>query len=243
MNKKLSLTLLTSIVISTLATAQELKQNINIGFSSTTGNSETLNLNGKYDAIFSTNGYNNEALKVIFNTSAFTTESNNIKDNEEYKVNLGLEQIIGNGWLGYSSISWLKNNFLNLNHKASIGAGMGKELFKNGQHSIKAKFGVAHNIEQYKNTQKDHDFTSLNEYIEYNNQLNEISNFFLKFESLENFNDFQRDYEMIGTVGLNLDIAENVNIILSQEIHYDNVPPIGTNKNDTKSLATVGYHF
>ena len=243
MNKKLFLTLVTPILLSTSAVAEELKQNINIGFMSTTGNTETVNLNGKYDALFSTNGYNNEELNVIFDASAFTTENNNIKNNEEYKVNLGLEQFIGNGWLGYTSISWLKNNFLNFKHKASIGAGMGKELYKNGQHSIKAKLGVAHNLERYNNDQKDHDFTSLNEYIEYNNQLNKVSTLFLKFGALENFDDFRRDYEMIGTVGLNLDIAENINVVLSQEIRYDNVPPIGMNKNDTKSLATIGYHF
>ena len=243
MNKKLSLTLVISLLISSSAMAEELKQNINIGFINTTGNTETLNLNGKYNAIFSTNGYNNEELKVIFDASAFSTENNHIKENQEYKVNLGLEQFIGNEWLGYGSMSWLKNNFLNFKHKTSIGAGIGKELYKSGQHSIKAKLGVAHNMEQYKNTQADYDFTSLNEYIEYNNQLNKISNFFLKFGVLENFDDFRRDYEMIGTVGLNLDIAENINIILSQEIRYDNVPSFGMNKNDTKSLATIGYHF
>jgi len=244
MNKKLSLTLVTSILISTSALAEGLKQNINLGFVNTSGNTDTLNLNGKYDASFITSGYNNEELKVLFDASTFTSESNDVKNNEEYKANLGLEQFIGSGWLGYTSINWLKNRFLNFDHKVSIGAGMGKELYSNGQHSIKAKLGVAYNLERYTNNQEDHDFTSLNEYIEYNNKLNKVSNLFLKFGALENFDDFRRDYELIGTIGLNLDIAENINVVISEEMRYDNVPSsISMKKDDTKSLVTVGYHF
>ena len=243
MNKKLSIALLSTVILSTSTMAEGLKQNVNLGFVNTSGNTDTLSLNAKYDAAYTTSGYNSEKLKVLFDTSIFTTENNNVKDNEEYRANLGLEQFVDQGWLGYANVNWLKNKFLNFDHKASIGAGIGKELYSDGQQSFKVKLGVAQNLERYTNAQADHDFTSLNEYIEYNNQLNKVSNFFLKVAALENFDDFSNDYEVLGTLGLNFAVAENINVTLAEEVRYDKLPPIGFKNTDTKTLVTVGYHF
>lgn len=243
MTKLLSLVTLSTIILSTSAMAEETKQNINLGLVSTTGNTKTLNLNGKYDLKSTTRGYNNQDLNLLFDASAFMTENNNVKDNEEYQVNLGVEQLIYNGWLGYASAGWLKNKFLNFDNKIGIGAGIGKELYKDNQQTLTAKLGVAYNIEDYSNAQVEHKFTSLNQYVEYNNQLNKVSNFFLKVGALENFKDFSNDYEAFGTVGFNFAVAENLTVTLSEEIRYDNTPALGFKKTDSKTLATVGYHF
>ena len=243
MNKQLSLSILATILLSSASMADELKQNINLGFVNTSGNTETLNLNAKYDANIITTGYNNQELKTLFDASAFTSENNKVQDNEEYKANLGLEQAIGDGWLGYASVNWLKNKFLDLDHKASFGVGAGKELYKNGPHLLTAKLGLAHNLERYRSNQPNRDFTSLNEYVEYNNQLNKVSNFFLKASASENVDDFSNDFEVLGTIGVNFAVAERVNVTLSEEVRYDKVHAPGIKRKDTKSVVTVGYHF
>ena len=243
MKNLLFLSTLTTIILSTSAMAEEMKQNINLGLVSTTGNTDTLNLNGKYDQKYITSGYNNQDLSVLFDASAFMTENNNVKDNEEYQVKLGLEQLIYDGWLGYVNAGWLKNKFLNFDHKIGIGAGVGKELYKDAQQTLTAKLGVGYNAEKYSNGVASHKFTSLNEYIEYNNQLNKVSNFFLKVGALENFDDMSNDYEAFGTLGFNFAVAENLTVTLSEEIRYDNLPSLGFKKTDSKTLATVGYHF
>jgi len=226
-----------------LSESKEMKQNINLGFASTTGNTKTLNINGKYDYSYTSTGYNNQALNVAFDSSVFFTKNNNIKDNEEYKANLGLEQFISNGWLGYTSINWLRNKFLNFDNKSAIGAGIGKELYNDEQHSLKVKLGVAYNMEQYSNAQAEHKFTSINEYIEYNNQLNKVSSLFLKIGALENFDNFKTDYEVTGVFGFSFAVAENLSLTIEEEIRYDNLPPIGFKKTDTKSIVRLGYHF
>ena len=243
MKNLLLISTLTTIVLSTSAFAEETKQNINLGLVNTTGNTETLNLNGKYDLKSTTAGYNNQDLNVLFDASAFMTESNDIRDNEEYQANLVVEQLIYDGWLGYASAGWLKNKFLNFDHKTAIGTGIGKELYKDEQQTLKVKLGVAYNIEQYSNTQATHKFTSLNEYIEYNNQLNKVSSFFIQLGALENFDDMSNDYEAFGTLGFNFAVAENFTVTLSEEIRYDRLPALGFKRTDSKTLATVGYHF
>jgi len=121
---------------------KELKQSINLGFANTSGNSKTMNANGKYALSVTTSGYNNKELKTLFDVSAFYAETNSIKSNEEYTSNLDVEQIIGDGWLGYGSLKWLRNEFKNYDNKYSIGTGIGKELYRDNRQSLKLKLGV-----------------------------------------------------------------------------------------------------
>ncbi|RUM74533.1 MAG: hypothetical protein DSZ11_03885 [Sulfurovum sp.] len=258
--------LLTLIAFSTLATAEEettltdieakysnkkkieatekLKQSVHLGFSGTTGNTDTLNLNAKYDFSFITDGYQNNPLKIAFDSSALFTENNDTRSNEEYLANFGLEQIITDGWLGYTGLAWLKNpKFKNYENKVGIGVGIGKELFNDGKDSLTLKLGTSYNVEDYANAQKTKEFGALNEYVYYANQLNKISNFYLKLGAMQNFDDMSKDYEVIGATGLNLTVTENIKLTLEGEVTYDNTPAIGFEKTDTKTIVSLGYDF
>jgi len=224
--------------------SENLKQSINLGFSSTTGNTKTVNANGRYDFSFMTTGYENNPLKVAFDASAFFTENNDVKSNEEFVANLGLEQMIANGWLGYTGLTWLRNpEFRNYDNKFSVGVGVGKELYNEGQHRLVAKLGTAYNIEDYSNNQETEKFASLNEYLEYDNALNEVSKLYLKVGGMQNFEEFKDDYEVIGVLGVNFAVGENVNLSIEEEVAYDNLPAIGFDKTDTKTIVRLGYNF
>lgn len=222
--------------------SDKLQQTINFGFANTTGNTETLNLNGKYTLAFSTVGYDAQKLSIAFDTSAFVTKNSDVTDNEEYTVNLGLEQNIAGAWLGYASAHWLRNTFRNFDNKIILGAGVGKELYNDGQHSFKMKVGIAYNIEQYSNNQPDHKYTSLTEYLEYNNQMNKTSLLFVKIGASENFDDFG-DYEVLAVAGFSFAVAESLSVNIEEEVRYDKIAPIGFKSTDTKSIVRVGYNF
>jgi len=229
---------------STVVATKDFKQNINFGFSNTTGNTETLNANGKYDASFITTGYNNQDLKVSGDLSAFFTENDDVKSNEEFVANLGLEQFIGNGWLMYTGVNWLRNpDFRNYDNKYAIGAGVGRELYNDGKQSFALKLGSAYNIEDYANNLSTEEFGSLNEYAEYNNQLNKVSKLYIKAGSMQNFDDMSNDYEALGAIGVNFAVGENINLSIEEEVAYDNKPTAGLDKTDTKSIVRVGYAF
>jgi len=220
-----------------------LQQGINLGLANTTGNTETFNLNGKYTLGYSTEGYASKTLNIAFNLSAFLTKNNDVIDNEEYSSNLGLEQYIGdNDWLAYTNVSWLRNTFRNFDNKLLIGAGVGKELFNDTKQTLTAKVGIAYNIEQYTNNQADHKFTSLTEYVEYNNKLNKTSLLYVKCGASQNFDNFS-DYELLAVAGFNFVVAENMNVTIEEEIRYDEIPPVGFEKTDTKSIVRIGYTF
>lgn len=219
-------------------------QNINLGFSSTSGNTEHFNLNAKYDLSLTTTSYNEQLLKIIFDTSLFFTKTNSKKSNEEYLLNLELEQELDKEWLIYFAFNWLRNpEFKNYDHKTSLGVGLGKKIFSDDTQSVTLKVGTAYNKEDYANTQKNDHTNSLNEYIQYKNQLNKISKFYLKTGALQHLHNFSQSYEISAILGVIFNVGEQINLILEQEIAYDNLPPIGFKKTDTKSIVRLGYKF
>ncbi len=222
--------------------SKELKQHIDFGFANTTGNTETLNLNGKYEASYLIPGYAGRDLSWMFDASVYLTKNDGVKDNEEYAANLALEQKLSGKWFAYASVRWLRNTFRNFDSKTFLGAGMGNELYNDGQHRFEVKLGAAYNLEQYSNAQPDHDFTSFTQYAEYNNQLNKTSLLYVKAGASENFSDFS-DYEVMGVFGLTFDVAKKLSVTLEGQIRYDNIPPIGFDTTDTKSIVRIGYSF
>jgi len=222
--------------------SKELQQHINIGFANTTGNTETMNLNGKYDLAYTIPGYAGRDLSWMFDASMYMTRNDGVTDNEEYTANLALEQKLAGKWFAYGSLKWLRNTFRNFDSKTFIGLGAGNELYNDGQHRFEIKVGAAYNLEQYSNNQPDHDFASFTQYAEYNNQLNKTSLLYVKAGASENFEDFE-DYEVMGVIGLTFAVADRLSVTLEGEVRYDNIPPVGFDTTDTKSIVRLGYSF
>jgi len=223
--------------------SKELKQHIGLGFANTTGNTETLNFSFEYDFKYTTVGLNDQDLKIAFDSSAYISENDSVRDNEEYKAWLRFEQMIANDWFGYFSARWLRNEFRNYDSKTGLGIGVGKEVYKDATQSLKLTLGVSYNFENYTDNTPDDDFGALTQYMEYNNQLNDISNLYLKLGAMENFEDFSNDYELSMIAGVKFAIAESLNLSLEAEVDYDNLPSEGYDKTDTKTLVKLGYDF
>ena len=221
----------------------ELVQSIDLGFANTTGNTNTLNFNGKYTFGYAKKGYDDQPLHMGFNISAFRTEDESTTTNEEYTAKVYLDQELKNNWLVYTFANWLRNEFRNFDNKVIVGAGIGKVLLDDGKQVWKAKLGLAYNSEMYSNVQETERFTSLTQYIEYKNILNKTSKFYVQAGASENFEDFSNDYELLGVIGLDFIVSTNIHVIIQEEVTYDAVPPIGFKTTDTKSIIRVGYTF
>lgn len=242
--KNLVLSSVAVALLSTVNYASEISHTVNFGYTGTTGNSKTLNVTGKYDMALKTIGISNKELNVKFDASAFYSESQEVKDNEEYATNLNLEQFIFDKWLSYASLNWLTNEFKNFDSKLVIGVGLGREMFNRPNSSLKIKLGLAQSLESYTDGSSDQDFTSLTQAIEYEYRFNKVSKFFAKMAFLEAIDDFSNNYEGTGTIGFNFQIAKKVTLNIEEEIRYDNlVVGAGTKEVDTKTIIKVGYTF
>lgn len=219
-----------------------LQQQLDFGFSNTTGNTDTLTLNGKYQLSFIQEGYAKRPLKLAFEASALMSKSDGVRDNESYRLWLGLEQRLQEAWLGYASLAWLHNTFQNFDAKESLGLGVGKSLISESHWSVTLKLGVAYNKEVYTNTQPTHTYSSLNEYFEVKREFNAISRLSLKLGALQNMAHFE-EYELSSVIGMHFRVGENLSLTIEEEIDYLHIPPIGFKQTDTKSIIRLGYSF
>jgi len=221
---------------------KELKQHIGLGFANTTGNTETLNFDMDYLLKYKTLGYANEELNIEFGLNAYISENDDVRDNEEYKAHIKMEQMILNGWFGYLSTNWLKNEFKNYDSKTGIGVGIGKEIIHSDNTSLKISFGVSYNFEEYSDGSEDYDYGALTQYAKYTSKLNDISDLYVEFGAMENFDDFD-DYELSLVAGCQFAVAQNLNLSIEAEVDYDNMPSVGYEDTDTKTLIKLGYDF
>jgi len=240
MKKLLPLSLAAALTLS----AGSLEQSFDLGFTNTTGNSKTTNLNAKYGLGYKTTGLYNNELTVKFALAAYYAENDDVKSNEEYTAALDMEQMITDGWLGYFSFDWLRNpDFKNYDGKYSFEVGAGKEIYKTSTQSLKLKLGVAYNIFDYANDQDTDTFASLVQRVDYTNKLNELSLLYVNFKAWESFEDFSKDYELGLVAGLKFNISKSVHVLVEEQINYDNLPPIGFKKTDTKTIVGLGVTF
>ncbi|MRJ02110.1 MAG: DUF481 domain-containing protein [Epsilonproteobacteria bacterium] len=228
----------------TLFGGSNLQQSIDLGFTNTTGNSKTTNVNGKYGLLYKTTGYNSQPLDLKFSLSAFYAENDDVKSNEEYTSSLSLEQFIYNGWLGYFTFDWLRNpDFKNYDGKYEFGLGAGKEVYKDERSSLKLKLGVGYNVLDFADETSTDTFASLLQQIDYTNKLNELSLLYGSIRANEGFEDWGDNYEIKGTLGLKFNLTNSVHAVLEEQVTYDNLPPAGFKKTDTKTIVRLGVTF
>jgi putative salt-induced outer membrane protein YdiY len=219
-----------------------LEQKIDIGFANTTGNTETLNLNAKYALLALREGYAGRELKLSFDAGVYLTENDGTRDNEEYTVKMAAEQMLYDEWLVYGTIRWLRNTFRNYDSKTFVGIGVGKKLVDTPKHLFAIKLGTAYNDEVYSDEQPDQQFGSLTEYAEYRYRFNDTNEAYVQVGASENFEDFD-DYEILSVLGVDVALNDTLHLVVEEEIRYDNVPPVGFEKTDTKSIVRLGYTF
>ena len=227
----------------TLNISDELAKSIDFGFSTTTGTTNTLNINGRFRTYRTFSGLNDKMFKILFDSKVFLNKSDNIKNNEEYRVDLDLEQTFNKDWLGYVNLAWFRNTFKNYDAIYSNNIGMGYKLISEDTHSLTIKVGLGFNREQYTNDQKDKTYISCNQYIEYNNKITPTSHFYTKIALIENIDDFSDDYEVFNIIGLDFSISEDLSFSIEQEIYFDSLTSEGKDTLDTKTIAKIGYRF
>lgn len=227
----------------TLSISDELAKSIDFGFSATTGTTDTLNVNGRFRTYFKFEGLHQEMFKILIDANVFLTKSDNVKNNEEYRIDIDFEQTFDNTWLGYGNLAWFRNTFKNYNAIYSNNIGIGYKVLNNDRHSLTFKFGLGYNKEIYTNDLDEKTYISFNQYIAYNNKMTDTSQFYAKIGLVENTEDLSNDYEIFNIFGLTFSMSDNLTFSIEEEIYFDALNPQGEDVLDTKTIAKIGYRF
>ena len=218
------------------------QQHLGAGYSSTSGNTHTSSFNAKYTFSHNTRFMALSDMSYTLEASAFLANDREKRTAEEYKVLFNAKQPLPKKWLSYVSVGWLKNDFQNYTDKVDLSIGLGKILLEDSKQNLTVKLGPAVNYEAY-TSGGDNSYTSLNEYIEYQRRIGKKNRFYIKMGAKENFDDMKEDYEIDSVAGLQVVVADRLDLTIEYNLFYDNLPSEGFKKTDTKTVVHLGYNF
>jgi putative salt-induced outer membrane protein YdiY len=242
MNNNLKLTsALLMVVCTSNMLAGEPAQSINFGLSNTSGNTKTQNIDAKYT--FANELKGDKPLKYNLEINYFKASTEGVTTSEERSVALKTTKEISGDIFAYADLDCMKNKFKNYDRKSSLGVGLGTTLMSDDTQKLIVKAGLAYNNENFYNDQKNKSFGSLNEALEYTNQLNKTSKGYVNLSAMENLDDMSKDYEAKLVAGLDFAVKSNINVVIEESIDYDKLPATGFKKTDTKTIVRVGYKF
>jgi putative salt-induced outer membrane protein len=109
------------------------------GFVSTTGNTETVALNGKLNFVLQ-----RERWRHRFSGTALATSENGIKDNERYTMEVQSDRHLNEkSWL-FGAFRWDADKFGSYDPQMSLTAGYGRQLMKSENHELKGEIGAGY---------------------------------------------------------------------------------------------------
>ena len=110
-----------------------------LGFVSTTGNTETVALNAKLNFVLV-----RERWRHRFAGTALTTSEDGIKDNERYTVEVQSDRHLNEkSWL-FGAFRWDADKFGSYDPQTSFSVGYGHQLMKSEKHELKGEIGVGY---------------------------------------------------------------------------------------------------
>ena len=110
-----------------------------LGFVSTTGNTETVALNGKLNFVLQ-----QERWRHRFSGTALATSEDGITDNERYTMEVQSDRILSEkSWL-FGAFRWDADKFGSYDPQMSLTAGYGRQLMKSEKHELKGEIGAGY---------------------------------------------------------------------------------------------------
>jgi putative salt-induced outer membrane protein len=110
-----------------------------LGFVSTSGNTETVALNAKLNFVRT-----GERWRHRFSGTAMTTSEDGIKENERYTMEVQSDRkLTEKSWL-FGAFRWDADKFGSYDPQISLTAGYGYQLMKSEKHSLKGEIGAGY---------------------------------------------------------------------------------------------------
>jgi putative salt-induced outer membrane protein len=110
-----------------------------LGFVSTTGNTETVALNAKLNFILT-----REQWRHRFSGTAMATSEDGITENERYTMEVQSDRILSEkSWL-FGAFRWDADKFGSYDPQMSLTAGYGRQLMKSEKHELKGEIGAGY---------------------------------------------------------------------------------------------------
>lgn len=217
----------------------ELDGNVNLGYSQTSGNTETENFNlaGKLVTWYRPH---RGTLRAEANRSSNRGNENTNND----LASLKYDRFLTRQWYAYAFGQWYRDKFKDLDAQWQGSVGLGYQFWRSRRRSLYIEAGPGYITESYINaTREDRDFTimrwaaDLSYYIWYKK-----IEFYHYQEGFVDLGD-SGEYSLRTRTGFRFPLVDDLSFYIQYNWDYDNQPATGKDGTDEKTLVGLGYKF
>ena len=208
---------------------------INIGASSTSGNTNTDQLNGELEIVA-----RSDKNRVILLAEINRQESDGEQTESNWITYFGYDHFISKKWYAYASASAENDKFKDINLRTTLGAGAGYQIFETKKTNWAMELGLSYVNTDYIN-EADSDYPAARWAMSFIQKLFDSKIEFFNRDSVHSALDDSNNMFLRTRTGLRFPIVERMNSTIQYNYDYDNNPAPGRVKEDKAWLFTLGY--
>jgi putative salt-induced outer membrane protein YdiY len=210
---------------------------INIGASSTSGNTNVDKTNGDIEVVARTDK-NRFALGGEVNRA----KNEGVETESNWLAYLKYDHFISNRWYAFANMSGENDEFKDIRLRTTIGLGTGYQWFDTEKTKLSLELGVNYvNVDRIVST--DTDYPAARWALDFLQKLfNSKTEFFHRHALFSSLDDSENFFIRTRT-GLRLPIIENLNSTIQYNYDWDDNPAPGRLKEDKAWLFTLGYRW
>lgn len=210
---------------------------INVGASSSSGNTNTDQLNGEFQFV-ARSDKNRFTLLAEVNkgkTDGEQTESN-------WTTYFGYDHFVTKKLYAYASASAENDKFKDINLRTTLGAGAGYQFFDSKKTNLAMELGLSYVNTDYIEAE-DNDYPAARWAMNFVQKMFDSKIEFFNRDSVHSDLQDSKNYFLRTRTGLRFPVVERMNSTIQYNYDYDNNPAPGRVKEDKAWLFTLGYTF
>jgi putative salt-induced outer membrane protein YdiY len=208
---------------------------INIGASSTSGNTNQDTLNGSFQVVA-----RSKKNRVTLGAEANRAETDGTQTESNWLAFLGYDHFISKQWYAYASTSAENDKFKDINLRTTLGAGGGYQFFENDQTNLSMELGLSYVNTDFE-TGMDSDYPAARWAMNFSQMLFKSRVEFFNVDSVHTALDDSDNFFLRTRTGLRFPIVDRLNSTIQYNYDYDDNPAPGRVKADKAWLFTLGY--
>jgi len=205
-----------------------------LGFSSTSGNSDTENLTAGLKLKYENDNWISDISLDILRAS-----SNDIDTAERYTLASKTGYKLDDNDYVYYGSRYQKDNFSAFDYTMTSGVGWGHKFYDEEKKKLTTEIGVGYKTEAFDIDRSEQSGIAFIGKLDYMRQITETMQF-IDVIIVESIND---NTFMQNDAGLSLKVSDKVNVNFVHQIKYNTDVPVGFDSTDTLFSINLGYTF
>ncbi|PLX84942.1 MAG: hypothetical protein C0617_06255 [Desulfuromonas sp.] len=236
---RICIALVVGLLLATTCFAEEprLKDQAEIAFVSTSGNSEVTTLAAKNTLTYAFS----ERFLVKWKLLALYSESDGETEAESYATQLRGDYLHTDRLYSYASVGWLKDRFAGLEARYTLIGGAGYKFLLGPKHFLAGEAGLTYTTEKLKDD-ADRGYLGVRLFGQYDYVFSETSRFSQSVEWLTDFDETE-NWLLISETALVTALNSHLSLKTSYVVNYDNLPADDFDETDTVLGVTLVVNF